>query len=126
MLELCGLEDISDGEARGFAVEGPALAQRLIVVRKGAQVFGYVNRCPHVPTRLDYNPGEFLDPDGVYIECQGHLAQFRIEDGYCIDGPCEGESLLAAPVRVADGRVWLDRPGLTLVDEISKVLSDLQ
>jgi nitrite reductase/ring-hydroxylating ferredoxin subunit len=126
MLELCRLDDIPDGGAHGFAVEGPALAQRLIVVRQGARVFGYVNSCPHVPSRLDFISDDFLDPDGAYLECQGHGALFRIDDGYCIAGPCAGQSLLSAPVRVADGRVWLDRPGLALVDEISKVLSDLQ
>jgi nitrite reductase/ring-hydroxylating ferredoxin subunit len=126
MLELCRLDDIPDGGARGFSVEGPALAQRLIVVRRGSAVFGYINSCPHVPSRLDFTPGEFLDPDGAYLECQGHGALFRIEDGYCIEGSCEGRSLLAAPVCVADGRVWLDRAGVAVVDEISKFLSDLR
>jgi nitrite reductase/ring-hydroxylating ferredoxin subunit len=125
MLELCCLEDIPDGGARGFAVEGPALAQRIIVVRRGGAVFGYVNRCPHVPTRLDYSPDEFLDETGCYLECGGHLALFRIEDGVCIEGPCEGEALKPVPLHIRGGRVWLDRTGVALVDEISKVLSDL-
>jgi len=126
MLELCRLADIPDGGARGFAVEGPAFAQRLVVVRRGGAVYGYVNSCPHVPSRLDYFTGEFLDETGRLLECQGHGARFRIEDGVCVEGPCEGESLLPAPVRVADGRVWLDRTGAAVVDEISKVLSDLR
>ena len=126
MLELCRLEDIPDGGARGFAVEGPEFAQRLVVVRRGEAVYGYVNFCPHVPTRLDYSPGEFLDETGTLLECQGHGAQFRVEDGYCIEGPCEGESLRPAAVRAADGRVWFDREDVALVDEISRVMSDLQ
>jgi len=126
MLELCRLADIPDGGARGFAVEGPGLAQRLIVVRRGEAVFGYVNSCPHVPSRLDFEPGEFLDETGRFLECQGHGARFRVEDGHCIEGPCEGRALLPAPVRVAAGRVVLDRAGVAVVDDISKVLSDLR
>jgi len=126
MLELCRLDDIPDGGARGFAVEGPSLAQRLVVARRGDAVYGYVNFCPHVPTRLDYAPGEFLDETGTLLACQGHGALFRIEDGYCIEGPCEGESLRPAPVRVANGRVWLDRAGVALVDELSRVMSDFR
>ena len=126
MLELCRLADIPDGGACGFAVEGPGFAQRLVVVRCGDAVHGYVNSCPHVPSRLDFTPGDFLDETGRLLQCQGHGALFRFEDGFCIDGPCEGQSLHPAPVRVADGCVWLDRTGAALVDEISKVLSDLQ
>lgn len=126
MLKLCRLDDIADGTARGFAVEGPDLAQRLLVVRRGGRVYGYVNSCPHVPSRLDIAPGEFLDPSGDLLECQGHGALFRIEDGVCIEGPCEGRSLLPAPVRIADGAVWLDQANVSLVDEIGKVMSDLR
>jgi nitrite reductase/ring-hydroxylating ferredoxin subunit len=126
MLELCRLEDIPDGGARGFAVEGSDFAQRLVIVRRGGTVRAYVNACPHVPTRLDHTPGEFLDATGACLQCQGHGALFRVEDGTCIEGPCEGESLRPAAVRVADGRVWFDRAGAAVVDEISKVLSDLR
>jgi nitrite reductase/ring-hydroxylating ferredoxin subunit len=126
MLELCRLEDIPDGGARGFAVEGPEFAQRLVVVRHGTAAFGYVNSCPHVPTRLDHTPGEFLDETGAYLECQGHGALFRVGDGYCIEGPCKGESLFPAAIRVAEGRVRLDCPGAAVVNEISKVMSDLR
>ena len=124
MLALCRLEAIADGGARGFNVEGPSLAQRLIVVRQGKTVFGYINRCPHIPTRLDYSPEEFLDDTGCFLLCGGHGALFRIEDGYCVEGPCEGEALRPAPVRVEDGCIWLDRDGVELVDELSKVISD--
>jgi len=126
MLELCRLADIPDGGARGFAVEGPDLAQRLVVVRRGGAVYGYVNSCPHVPSRLDFEPGEFLDESGTLLECQGHGARFRVEDGRCVEGPCEGEKLVPVPVSVSDGRIWLDRPGAAVVEEISKVLSDLR
>jgi nitrite reductase/ring-hydroxylating ferredoxin subunit len=125
MLELCRLADIPEGGARGSAVEGPELALRLIVLRGRGAVFGYVNRCPHVPTRLDYEPGDFLDETGEYLLCSGHAALFRIEDGLCIDGPCEGEALRPVALRIEGGRVWLDRSGVALVDEISKVMSDV-
>ena len=32
-------------------------------------------------------------------------ALFRPEDGYCVDGPCAGDSLAPAPVSLIDGMV---------------------
>jgi len=125
MLVLCGLDEIEDGAARGFAVEGPGFAQRIVVVRRGGTVHGYVNSCPHALSRLDYTPGDFLDDDSRHLYCAVHGAVFRVEDGVCIEGPCIGEALPAARVVLDGGRVCLDRDGVVLVDEISKVLSDI-
>lgn len=125
MLPLCLYEEIADGEARGFAVEGPALAQRLIVVRRAGRVYGYVNVCPHAMSRLDHTPGNFLDRDDDRLHCDGHGALFRVEDGVCTAGPCLGDALRPAPVVVRDGMICFERDGVALVDEISKFLSDL-
>ena len=126
MLELCRLDDLEDGAARGFAVEGPDLAQRLVVVRRGEAVHAYVNSCPHMLSRLDYTPGRFLVKDGAHLHCDGHGALFRVEDGACVAGPCLGQSLTPARVRVEADRLYLDHPDVALVDEISKILSDLR
>jgi len=125
MLVLCGLEEIEDGDARGFAVEGPGFAQRIVVARRGEAVYGYVNSCPHALSRLDYTPGSFLDRESGHLYCAVHGAHFRIEDGVCVEGPCMGETLPPARIVLADGRVCLDRDDVRLVDEIGKVLSDI-
>lgn len=102
---LCRLEELPDGDSRGFA---PALGAftGLFAVRRGSQVFVYVNSCPHIGLPLDPAPNRFLDAKRTEIVCAAHGARFRIEDGECVSGPCHGESLEAVPVRVdAEGRV---------------------
>ena len=95
---LCRLEEIPDGTARGF---GPVFA-----VRRGAAVFVYINACPHIGVSLDLIPDRFLDHRGTAIVCALHGATFRIEDGFCTQGPCWGDSLEAVPVEIgADGMV---------------------
>ena len=37
-----------------------------------------------------------------------HCALFRIEDGYCVAGPCVDRSLTPVKLRIEDGRVMLD------------------
>ena len=105
---LCRLEEIEDGEAKGFVI-GEGVEQRdIFVVRDGDRVFGYVNSCPHVGTPLDWTPDEFMNEDGAYIMCRTHGALFEIADGACIAGPCAGDRLTPVAVAVDDaGRVLL-------------------
>jgi len=102
---LCALEDIPDGQSKGFAA-APGAFTGLFAVRRGRQVWVYVNSCPHIGVPLDPVPDRFLDRKRENIVCSTHGARFRIEDGVCTSGPCYGESLEAVPVRLdAEGRV---------------------
>jgi nitrite reductase/ring-hydroxylating ferredoxin subunit len=90
---LCRLDEIEDGEGRGFTLgEGPE-ALEIVVVREDARVYGYVNSCPHTGTPLEWLPDQFMSEDGGHILCHTHGALFRIEDGYCVAGPCAGDAL---------------------------------
>ena len=88
------------GEEKGFAV------------RHGGTVCAYVNRCPHLGTELDWQPGEFFELTGLYLVCSTHGALFEPRTGYCVAGPCRGASLEPLEVRERDGRVFLlnDKP----------------
>ncbi len=101
---LCRLEDIPDGASRGF---GPALGgfTGLFAVRRGDAVFVYVNACPHVGAALDRAPDRFLTRDGGRIVCGAHGAQFGIEDGVCVHGPCVGDRLEPVAAQIVDGAV---------------------
>ena len=66
---LCRLEEIPDGGSRGFTLAHPdGRSLRVFAVRRGASVVAYVNSCPHRGTPLDWQPDEFLDREGRYIE----------------------------------------------------------
>lgn len=101
---LCSLEDIPDGEGRGFESED---GEDIFVLRQGATVHGYVNSCPHTASPLDWVENQFMSLDKSRILCATHGAEFRIEDGYCVFGPCQGKSLEPVPVLVRAGKVVL-------------------
>jgi nitrite reductase/ring-hydroxylating ferredoxin subunit len=90
---LCRLEEIEDGEGKGFVLGEGTARREIVVIREGRRVYGYVNSCPHVGTPLELQPGRFMNADGSYILCHTHGALFEIESGRCIAGPCAGESL---------------------------------
>jgi nitrite reductase/ring-hydroxylating ferredoxin subunit len=102
--ELCRLDDIPDGGSRGFP-PAPGGFTGLFAVRRGGRVFVYVNCCPHVGTPLDWAPDRFLSADGARIVCATHGAEFGIEDGLCVAGPCVGERLEIVLAEIKDGLV---------------------
>ncbi len=101
---LCRVEDIPGGGARGYPGP-PGSFTGLFAVRRGERVFVYLNRCPHIGTSLNLLPDRFLSADASRIICVTHGAEFRIEDGLCLDGPCLGERLEAIPAAIRDGHV---------------------
>ncbi len=80
-------------------------------MRKGGRAFGYFNVCPHAGSPLNWSPGQFLDPTRTLIQCATHGAQFNIDDGACVSGPCPGSKLTEVPVDVKDGEIWIAGPG---------------
>ena len=101
---LCRLTDIRDGFARGF---GPAQGgfTGLFAVRRGDAVFVYVNSCPHLGTPLECQPNRFLSSDRTRIVCATHGAEFTVEDGVCVRGPCLGDRLEPVMIQVKDGLI---------------------
>ena len=102
---LCVLQDLAELGSRGFAEVGGG--HGIFLVRKGASVFAYRNRCPHTGAPLEWQPDQFLNFDGSFIQCALHGALFRIHDGYCLRGPCAGHGLEPVAVRVEGDRVLL-------------------
>ena len=102
---LCRFEDIPSPGARGFAFSSGDTPFRGFVVRKGAELFGYVDVCPHAGWPLAISDARRLTRDGQYLLCTGHGALFRLEDGSCVAGPCERRALEPWPVAVRDGVV---------------------
>ena len=68
---------------------------------------GWWDRCPHEgATPLPYRRHAYLNKAATRIVCYAHGAQFEIQSGRCVIGPCLGESLSAVPLEVsADGGV---------------------
>jgi nitrite reductase/ring-hydroxylating ferredoxin subunit len=102
---LCALDDLEDPGSKGFRV---GRRERMFVVRKDGEIYGYMNLCPHQGTTLDWKIDAFLTVEKDYIICATHAAHFEIQNGLCIWGPCLGRSLAPVKVRGEGGMVMLD------------------
>lgn len=78
-----------------------------ILVREGAQVHAFLNRCPHAGRPLAMAAAQMLTPDGELMQCMAHGALFEKTTGLCVAGPCVDDSLRRLPVMVEAGEVRL-------------------
>ncbi len=100
---LCQLEDIPEGKSRGFL---PIRREdQVLAVRKGDEVFVYMNSCPHEWVPMDLRKDYFLTGNGEEIMCYAHNAHFTIETGFCTTGPCINKELIKVPHRIENGAV---------------------
>ncbi len=104
MRTLCHVADIPENGAKGFPGPDGAFTG-FVAVRQGGRVFVYENACPHIGTPLDWTPDRFLSVDGRHLICATHGAEFTLDTGLCVSGPCRGDRLTAVEVVVRDGVV---------------------
>jgi nitrite reductase/ring-hydroxylating ferredoxin subunit len=102
---VCRLEELKDPGAKGVHLWTGEMMFHAFVVRRGDAVQGWRDRCPHIGTPLTLGDDRYLTRDGAHILCATHGALFRPDDGFCVGGPCAGQSLTPWPVVVKDGTV---------------------
>lgn len=102
---MCTVDEIPDGGAKKLLFHDGDLRFEMFVQRRGEELFAFENSCPHARLPLDFRPGKFLDFEKKYLLCVNHGARFRMEDGLCVKGVCEGQHLRTVDIRVVDGAV---------------------
>ncbi len=104
---LCASSQIEErGRAWVWAVLQHGRPVRAFALRFEGTVRAYLNRCVHVPTEMDWQPGEFLDRDHRFILCSMHGATYEPRDGHCVGGPCGNGRLTPITLRERDGQVY--------------------
>ena len=104
---ICAAQALVDsGKAVRFEVEYFGENAPAFVVRFDGRVYGYLNRCGHMPMELDWREGEVFDLGGRELICSTHGATYAADSGKCLGGPCGGRSLVALQVEERDGRVF--------------------
>jgi nitrite reductase/ring-hydroxylating ferredoxin subunit len=100
-VRVCASEALVDGGA-GVRVTARESGGEAVVffVRYDGNVYGYLNRCAHVPMELDWVEGQFFESSGLYLMCATHGAIYAPDSGHCVGGPCRGAKL--RPVRVEE------------------------
>lgn len=111
-VRLCAANELPDGQSRGFDPHQTGRDQ-LFVVRRGEQLHGWRNACPHVDgAPMAWRKDAYLNGARDRIVCAAHGAQFDIASGVCLLGPCLGQRLQPVPLQVDPaGDLYADVPG---------------
>ena len=91
------LDELWDGDMIGCIVGG----HPVLVVRLGAEVFAYENRCAHLGVPL--SEGRL---DGPILTCPAHHYEYDARTGGGVRPVTV--CLAAYPVQIVDGAVWVD------------------
>ena len=101
-LTLARLDDVPDLGA----IVADAGGVSLILTRRGQAVRAFLNRCTHAAYPLQRADGRMLVQEGRFLVCGVHGASYRLDDGACAGGPCNGKGLTAVAVDVRGGVVF--------------------
>lgn len=105
---ICASNELEEGgKGVRFEVLRHGQAMPAFAVRYGGAVYGYLNRCGHVPVELDFQPGEFFDSSRLYLICATHGALYEPASGACLGGRCSGRGLIRLDLNERDGNVYL-------------------
>ncbi len=102
---LCQLSDLDATGAKEIVLDRDGARFPVFVVKRGDDIRGYVNSCPHARLPLNWKEDAFFDVSRSYLFCANHGARFDILTGKCLRGPCKGLSLVPFPVRLDDEMV---------------------
>lgn len=105
---LTDAASIAAGSAQEFEIDTAYGPLELFVVNDKQQFYAYENQCPHTGVNLNWQPDQFFDIDNEFLQCSTHGALFRTSDGFCVHGPCAGDSLVPIPLKVENGSIYIE------------------
>ena len=82
------------------------------------KLVAYLNQCPHTGVNLNWQPNQCFDQEQRYLACSLHGALFQPEDGFCVYGPCRGQSLVSVALVLDGDSILIDVDALPM-DKLS-------
>ncbi len=101
-IDICPSDALVDG---GLACKVPVRhgndLTTAFFVRYEGKAYGYLNRCPHAGSELDWE-GSVFTRAGDLLMCARHGATFKPDTGECTGGPCKPNKLTGLMVTEED------------------------
>lgn len=102
------LSDITHGSVVPVQVLYNTRDITALVLKHDEEVAVYLDLCPHNKIVLSQT-GNYLSEDGARLMCEAHGATFKLQDGSCDRGPCEGDTLAKIPFELVNDMVRIPK-----------------
>ncbi len=113
---ICASGELPELGKYAFTVNYRGERQPALLIRFHGTVYGYLNRCVHMPKRLDCEESNIFDATGRFLRCSMHTIHYDPPTGECLSEICAGKSLTALKVEEREGRVYLMDKRAVLAD----------
>lgn len=104
---VCATTALADGEYRKLRLVFEKRDEECVVLRFEGTVYAYINRCVHMPRRLDCERKHVFDDSGRFLRCSMHGIVYQPQTGASLSTMCEGERLRAVEVYEEGGEIGL-------------------
>lgn len=104
--QLAKIEEIKEGKWYEFNLQTDSQLISLMLKLSDGKYVAYKNSCPHQGRRMNYSIGKFLLTEEGNLVCPAHGAEFLPETGFCVNGPCKGESLEPIHIQLNEDLVF--------------------
>lgn len=106
-IAVCASETLAEGRYLKLNMVFEGRAEECLLVRFEGKAYAYINRCVHMPRRLDGEADQVFDHSGRYLRCSMHGIVYTPETGTSVSAMCEGEQLRAVDLYEEDGEVGI-------------------
>jgi nitrite reductase/ring-hydroxylating ferredoxin subunit len=103
---LTNINEVEEGQWYEFNLQKEDSVFSLMLQKKNNKYIAFKNFCPHQGRRMNYSAGQFLTTEEGNIVCPAHGAEFKPDDGLCVNGPCLGQSLEPVHIQLNEESIF--------------------
>lgn len=107
-IEICSEETLKEQSFLAVPILYRNQPESGIVFRLHGQVYAYLNRCVHMPRRLNCERNTIFDDTGNHLRCSMHGIVYDPCTGESISTMCNGEKLTRIKVSRLQGKIYFD------------------
>ena len=102
-LAVCSSEALGEQAYVKVNIRFEGRDEECLIVRFAGKAYAYINRCVHMPRRLDCEAPQVFDDSGRHLCCSMYGIVYAPETGTSVSALCAGDRLRGVAVYEDDG-----------------------